>query len=131
MLATEQPSYIFAGAWTLYEDALEMLAAGRMRNAAEKAWGATKRATDALITARSGEKPEYTSQTSRGIRALSREGSDLQSLRDRYFVNIGALHGNCFYEGDCEPAEVTAELVRAVAEYIRDAETAAGTATSR
>ena len=31
-----------------------MLAQGRIRNAAEKAWGATKRATDAVILARTG-----------------------------------------------------------------------------
>ena len=32
-----------------------MLAQGRIPNAAEKAWGATKRATSALILVRTGE----------------------------------------------------------------------------
>ena len=45
---------IFQDARHLQDDALEMLTQGR-RNAAEKSWGATKRATDALILARTGE----------------------------------------------------------------------------
>ena len=36
---------IFQDARELQADALEMLAQGRIRNAAEKAWGATRRAT--------------------------------------------------------------------------------------
>ena len=46
---------IFRDARELQADALEMLAQGRIRNAAEKDWGATKRATDALVLARTGE----------------------------------------------------------------------------
>ena len=45
MLETEQITAIFADAWVLYEDALEELERGKLRNAAEKAGGATKRAT--------------------------------------------------------------------------------------
>ena len=44
MAATEQVREIFADARILYADALEMLAQDYIRNAAEKAWGATKRA---------------------------------------------------------------------------------------
>ena len=40
---------------------------GKIRNAAEKAWGATKRATSALILARTGEEPE----TGAGLRMLA------------------------------------------------------------
>ena len=40
---------IFQDARALQAGALEMLAQGRVRNAAEKDWVATKRATDALI----------------------------------------------------------------------------------
>ena len=42
MLETDRVRQIFA-------DALEMIALGKVRNAAEKAWGATNRATDALV----------------------------------------------------------------------------------
>ena len=58
MLVTERGRYIMADAWTLYADAIEMLDQGRIRNAADKPWGATKRATDALILERTGEEPE-------------------------------------------------------------------------
>ena len=49
---TNRIEEIFQDARELQADALEMLAQGRIRNAAEKAWGATKRAADALILAR-------------------------------------------------------------------------------
>ena len=35
MLATERGRYIMADAWVLYEDAIEMLEEGRLRNAAD------------------------------------------------------------------------------------------------
>ena len=47
MVATGRVKEIFTDARALQADALEMLALGKVRNAAEKAWGATKRATDA------------------------------------------------------------------------------------
>ena len=49
---TNRIDAIFQDARELQADALEMLAQGRIRNAAEKALGATKRATDALVLAR-------------------------------------------------------------------------------
>ena len=52
MVATDRVLEIFADARILQADALEMLAQGKFRNAAEKAWGAAKRATDALVLAR-------------------------------------------------------------------------------
>ena len=51
MVATDRVRFLFADARTLYDDAIEMLDQGKIRNAAEKAWGATKRATDALVLA--------------------------------------------------------------------------------
>ena len=42
----------FQDAREFQADALEMVAPGRIRDAAEKAWEAMKRATDALILAR-------------------------------------------------------------------------------
>ena len=49
MVATERVSFLFADGRSLYGDALEMLSQGKIRNAAEKAWGATKRATVSYI----------------------------------------------------------------------------------
>lgn len=68
MVATDRTRELFADARELHGDALEMLELEEVRNdAAEKAWGATKRATDALILARTGEEPERTPATRRGL----------------------------------------------------------------
>ncbi len=122
MLETERVATLFFDARVLYEDAIEQLEQGKLRNAAEKAWGAAKRATDALILARTGREPQRTSQTSRGMRILSRENESFESLRVRYVTRISELHGDCFYDGDCEPEDVTARNIRETADYIRDAE---------
>ena len=47
--STDRIGTIFQDAREIHADALEMLGQGRVRNAAEKPWGATKRATDALV----------------------------------------------------------------------------------
>ena len=39
MVATERVNFLFADGRALYYDALEMLSQGKIRNAAEKAWG--------------------------------------------------------------------------------------------
>ncbi len=49
MVATDRGRFLISDARTLYDDALEMLDQGKIRNAAEKAWGATKRATALYI----------------------------------------------------------------------------------
>ena len=54
MLATDRVPAIFADALSVHADALRLLEAGDIRDAAEKAWCATKRATDALILAQHG-----------------------------------------------------------------------------
>ena len=68
---TNRIEEIFQDARELQADALEMLAQGRIRNAAVKSWGATKRATDALILARTGEEPERTPETEAALQMLS------------------------------------------------------------
>ena len=122
MLETERVSYLFADARDLYQDALEMLDQGRMRNAADKAWGATKRATDALILARTGEEPRTSGQTMRMIRQLRRQDPALEPLRLRYGHRQSFLHGACLYDGILEPEDDIIADVRETLDYIRDAE---------
>ena len=81
MLETDRVNFLFADARELYEDAMEMLALGKLRNAADKAWCATKRSTDALILARTGEEPRTSGQTMRMIRQLRRQDPSLEPLR--------------------------------------------------
>ena len=125
MVATDRVLEIFADARVLQADALEMLAQGKIRNAAEKAWGAAKRATDALVLARTGDEPERTPQTSTELRHLEGLDQEVQQARlvARYYVRQGALHhGECFYLGLCEPLSETERRIRETAEYIDDAE---------
>ncbi len=110
----------------MHDAALRQWAAGDVRDAAEKAWCATKRATDALILARTGELPPRSPDTTRGLRAIVVSDPSARSLRGRYFERQGALHGDCFYTGLCEPIEDTEQLIRETIDYIRDAERLAG-----
>ena len=121
-IANHRADAIFADAHVLYDDALEMLELGKVRNAAEKAWGATKRATDALILARTGYEPERTPETSAELRALAGRDPAVRSLVGRYYSRQGVLHGDCFYMGLCEPLEDTERRIRETASYIADAE---------
>ena len=122
MLETDRISFLFADARELYDDALKMLAQDRLRNAADKAWCATKRATDALILARTGEEPRTSGQTMRMIRQLRSQEPSLEPLRQRYGYRQSFLHGACFYDGILEPEEDIIADVRETIEFIRDAE---------
>ena len=122
MLETNQASFLFADARSLYDDALEMLDQGRLRNAAEKAWGATKRATDGLILARTGEEPRTSGQTMRMLQRLRRRDPSLDAIRKDYGYRQSFLHGACFYDGILEPADAIIADVRETIEYIRDVE---------
>ena len=101
-------------------EAVERLAAGDIRDAAEKAWRATKRATDALILARTGEKPGTTARTSNGLDRLAGRDVGVNPLVGRYWSRIGQLHGSCFYDGNCN--DQTERRIRETAGYIEDAE---------
>ena len=102
---TNRVQEIFQDARELQADALEMLALDKIRNAAEKAWGATKRATDALVLARTGEEPELPAETALGLRLLQAEDTVIREARlvARYYTRQGSLHGHCFYMGLCDP----------------------------
>ena len=125
MLQTKQPEAIFAAARTLYDDALQMLDEGHLRNAAEKAWGATKRATDALILARTGTEPRTSGRTARMLLQLCRQDPSLEQMRLRYGARQYFLHGRCFYDGILDPEETVIRDVRETIDYIQTAETMA------
>ena len=118
---------IFADARRMHESALERFAAGDIRDAAEKAWCATKRAADGLILAQTGRLPPKSPDTTRGLLRLARENPEFNSLQDRYFTRQGFLHGECFYTGFCDPIEDIERLIRETANYIQDAERLART----
>ena len=117
---------IFADARAVHANALRMLEAGDVRDAAEKAWCATKRATDALILARTEVEPVISSDTSRGLAALATQEQAFRSLRRRYHARQSTLHGDCFYLGICEPIDEVEGRIHRTADYINDAERLAG-----
>ena len=126
MLEVDRTAGIVADAWVRDGDAIEQLENGKLRNAAEKAWGATKRAGDALVLARTGDEPRTAGRTLRAPRLLRRDDPDLEPLLYRYTHRGNVLHGRCFYDGVCDPEEETAWDIRETAGFIRDAEAAAG-----
>ena len=115
---------LFQDARELQADALEMLARDQVRDAAEKAWGATKRATDALILARTGAEPERTTETGVGLGMLAHLDEAVRDarLQGRYYTRQGQLHGECFYNGLCDPLDETERRIRETSDYIKDAE---------
>lgn len=121
MVATDKVREIFADAHAMHASALERLDEGGLRDAAEKAWCATKRATDALILARTGHLPETTGMTSTRIRLLGEADRAVENLVGRYYTRIGHLHGECFYEGRCATPD-TERRIRETIDYVRDAE---------
>ena len=122
----ERVAAIFADARTIHGEALERLQAGDIRDAAEKAWCATKRATDALILARTGREPRTSGQTTRGLRLLRRTDQIFDQMETRYSARAHVLHGECFYDGNCEPEDVLARDIREIVQYINDAEALTG-----
>ena len=113
---------LFADARALHDAALARLSAGDIRDAAEKAWCATKRAADGLIVARTGEEPRKSPVTTRELNRLAIDDPDIGRLADRYHIVKDALHGDCFYLGFCEPVERTERLIHETGTYIADAE---------
>ena len=124
MVVADRVTEIFDDAKVMHREALERWAAGDVRDAAEKAWCATKRATDGLILARTGWEPESSRETSSGLRDLSSKDVAIRRLRlvARYYTRQGHLHGDCFYCGLCEPLDDTERRIRETAAYITDAE---------
>ena len=131
MVATDRVREIFADAHLMYEESLERWAAGDIRDAAEKAWCATLRSTNALILARTGREPERTPETSAELQMLSGADRRVPSIVNRYYTRQGWLHGQCFYLGLCEPLNETERRIRETIDYIADAEALAFPTGSR
>ena len=116
---------IFADARRMHTAALDRLAAGDIRDAAEKAWCAAKRAVDALVLARTGNLPPKSPDTTRALQSMAAADPSVRNLRDRYFTRQSSLHGNYFYTGWCEPIEDINLLINETDDFIRDAESLA------
>ena len=122
MTITANVASILADARQVHAEAIERLAEGDIRDAAEKAWCATLRATNALILARTGEEPERTTFSRIGLERLAQSDNRVESLVNRYYSRQSSLHGDCFYLGICEPADLVDRRIRETIQFIQDAE---------
>ena len=125
MTTTVTPAYIFPDAVRMQQAALERMAEGDIRDAAEKAWCATLRATEALVLARTGQRPARSTLASRRLTLLAQDDLSIEGLRQRYNDRQNVLHGDCFYHEFC-PMPGTERLIRQTREYIQDARRLAG-----
>ena len=122
MTMTADSARIFADARLMYGAALTLMNTGDIRDAAEKAWCATKRAADGMIAARTGEEPTSSTGTSRGLRQLRETDPAIDALQQRYFARQATLHGACFYYGLCDPIDEVIQLIRETEVFIVEAE---------
>ena len=122
MVATDPVREIFADAHAMYESSLEQMSKGDIRDAAEKAWCATLRATNALLLAKTGEEPEKTPETSGRLDRLARMEPQVKGLGGRYYSRQQRLHGDCFYSGIMEYSDEVERRIRETIDYITDAE---------
>ena len=131
MVATDRVREIFADAHSMYADALERWAAGDIRDAAEKAWCATLRATNAFILARTGVEPEVTRETALHLDRLARQDQRVKILVGRYYSRQVRLHGDCFYLGIVYDVDEIERRIRETIDYINDAEALTSPAEGR
>ncbi len=122
MLATDRIKELFADAHEVQAQAVDLLSRGDVRDAAEKAWCATKRATEALVLSRTGREPQTPAQTTAGLRTLAYHDKRFEPLRSYFNTCVKELHVDCFYDGHCEPVEEIAATIQHSAQYLADAE---------
>ena len=106
-----------ADARTMHYEAMARLEAGDWRDAAEKAWCATRNATQAVVLEVYGEDSPRSTNIDSGIRSLAMErgGEWVRMRRDcaeaAYFLHIEAFCGGVYHED-------IPDLVRGVSDYI-------------
>jgi len=107
----------------LYQEALKELEAGKLRKAAENAWGAAAKATDALLYARAKVEVVRGLGRTRELYKLAKADQEVRELglTKEYNDRILHLHGNCFYEGIYEIPDVDLkELIVETRKYIEN-----------
>ena len=100
--------------------AIERLQHGHTREAAGLAWVATRRATDTLITVRTGETPATIALAVSKLDELARRDTQIKRLVSGYRSRYSQLGRVCFYDGICNSQ--TEMLIRETEDYITDAE---------
>ena len=117
---------MLAEAWAFYDESIQLLKQGDLRNAAGKAWEASEKAANALIVERTGREPQNYRDTSVEIACLGEESGELSDFRSRFAGQLHDLYGDCYVDNHCEPEDYHEEMIRNTENYIRDAERLAG-----
>ena len=117
MLKNATARDLISDARAIHRAALAQLEAGDWRDAAEKAWCATRNATEAAILELHGTESPRSTNIDAGIRSLARErGGDWIELRKNYTKVVYHLHIEAFYGGVWH--DDIPDLIRGVAEYV-------------
>ncbi len=121
MLKDAAAESLMNDAHAMREEAMARLDAGDWRDASEKAWCATRNATQALLLEIYGVDSPRSTNIDAGIRALARErGGQWVAMRKDYTEVVYYLHIEAFYGGVYH--DDIPDLVRGVSEYIALAE---------
>lgn len=118
----ELASIIFADARILYADALEMLDSGKLRNAAEKAWGAVQCAANALLLELTGTGAATESDAGTQLAGLSLANPEVEPFRAQFSALAQELFYNCICDELYEPMEVFEADIQSTADFIAAAE---------
>ena len=125
MLRDAAAESLMNDARAMQEEALARLEAGDWRDASEKAWCATRNATQAVVLEIYGIDSPRSTNIDAGIRALARErGGEWIQMRRGYSDVVFHLHIEAFYGGVYH--DDIPDLVRGVSDYIRLVEELAG-----
>lgn len=117
------PKELIEDAKNLYNLALKDLDAGKIRDAAEKAFGATVVATNALTLSFLGVYPLDHGARWDAFEELSEKYPDIDRTYGfslRYGVRMNDLHNSCFYSNVC--TEKTKRRIIETKKYIDDVE---------
>ena len=115
---------IFNEAESLYNEAIEMLKEGKIRDATKRAWTSTVKATSALILAKTGIEIDGLKRLIVAFRQLSRKDKEVEKrIKDRFFTQQQFLSGCCTYIDSREQVE---EKIKETIEYIKEARRLAG-----
>ena len=121
-IANQEVADIFTDARRMQEASLERLTESDVRDAAEKAWCATLRASAALVLSRTGSEPNKSPVITQQLRFLAQQDHRVKRLLNHYYASQSVLHGDCFYLGMCEPMEEVTRRIQDTHAYILAAE---------
>ena len=117
MLRDASARDLISDARAIHDEAMARLAAGDWRDAAEKAWCATRNATEAAVLEVYGLDNTKSTNIDAGLRSLAREwGGEWVTARKSHSDVVYHLHIEAFYRGIYHMD--IPDLIRDVAGYI-------------